>query len=189
MSGPGPWTTPVDPSLPGPTPVELGRPESTRLVAGGLVRLALGGGGPLGVPHLVVRREGQPERLVPLPAELTVGRGPEAGLALQDPGASRRHLRLRLDAGGGAEVVDLGSKNGLLLNGRRLGPRAAALRHGDRLTVGTTELCFQDPPAGPAPAAPPGAARPRRGAGLAPWALLLSAGLLGLAAAAMAALG
>jgi hypothetical protein len=182
--------------------------DPTRLAAGALVRRALRGEPVRALPHLVIRSPGAAERAVALPAELTVGRGPEAGLVLADGGASRLHARIRLAEDGAAAVEDLGSKNGLTLNGRALPAGPAALRAGDELRVGATLLRFEDPlstPADPeAPATAPGAGpgpdgpaaaevgsgaaasgrwpAPPRSAGL----LVAAAALLGLAALLLA---
>jgi pSer/pThr/pTyr-binding forkhead associated (FHA) protein len=59
---------------------------------------------------------------------------------LDDPNVSRRHAEVRRDGGGWA-VIDLGSTNGIKLNGRRVDQ--GALQPGDRITVGLTELTFE----------------------------------------------
>lgn len=67
-----------------------------------------------------------------------IGRSTECQLSLDDPLVSRQHAALTVD---GAEVTleDLGSRNGVRLNGRRIeGPERLA--HGDRLTIGTQEM-------------------------------------------------
>jgi FHA domain-containing protein len=69
---------------------------------------------------------------------LTIGRESEMDAVLSDPRASRRHARLYVQ-GDALIVEDLGSTSGTALNGVRLaGP--AALRAGDRLRMGETEL-------------------------------------------------
>ncbi|MBK9518880.1 MAG: FHA domain-containing protein [Anaeromyxobacter sp.] len=118
---------------------------ATRVAAGVLLRWALGGGSAPVAPHLVVLARGGGERSVALAEELIVGRDHGAGLRLADPGVSRRHARLRLGEAGQATVEDLGSKNGVVLNGARLASGAVALRPGDRLVLGGTELRFVDP--------------------------------------------
>jgi pSer/pThr/pTyr-binding forkhead associated (FHA) protein len=81
--------------------------------------------------------------VVPLTADCTVGRGAAAALRLSDPSASRLHLRLRVDAAG-TSAEDLGSRNGLSVNGGRArGLRR--LRSGDELEAGETLLRFVDP--------------------------------------------
>ncbi len=55
---------------------------------------------------------------------------------------SRQHAEIRREKGG-FWIVDLGSKNATLLNGRRIEPdRPYALQHGDRLLVGDFQIEF-----------------------------------------------
>lgn len=161
----------------------------TRLLAAALLRQARRGDAARSVPHLVVEAPGATARAVPLLPGLTLGRGPTACLPLRDPAASRHHARVHLGADGAAAVEDLGSKNGLRLNGRRLPPGPAALRDGDVLTVGGTALRFVDPlggaPDGPG-AGPPAAPRSCR-QGAAAWRLAAAAGLLAAAALLLSA--
>lgn len=76
-------------------------------------------------------------------APYRIGRSPDCDLALTDPDASRDHVALVRDFAG-VRARDLGSKNGLLLNGRPASgePR---LTHGDEIRVGATRLRFVDP--------------------------------------------
>jgi S-DNA-T family DNA segregation ATPase FtsK/SpoIIIE len=79
-------------------------------------------------------------RLVPLPAgRLTVGRSAEADVQLEDPRLSRLHAALETGPDG-IRVLDLGSTNGTLLDGRRLGSEPAALPSGTSVVVGDTRL-------------------------------------------------
>jgi hypothetical protein len=71
---------------------------------------------------------------------VSVGRSRECDVVLSDPNVSRRHAELRRE-GAGWEVVDLGSTNGLKVNGRRR--EQATLEPGDRITVGLTDLTFE----------------------------------------------
>jgi DNA segregation ATPase FtsK/SpoIIIE, S-DNA-T family len=68
---------------------------------------------------------------------MTIGRGNGCELMLSDALVSRRHLRLFL-APGSAEILDLGSANGILLNDEPV-TRGAWLP-GDRLRIGETVL-------------------------------------------------
>ena len=68
-----------------------------------------------------------------------IGRSRECDIQIADPNASRRHAELRRE-GDGFSIVDLGSTNGLEVNGRRT--QRAKLSDGDRVTIGTTELVF-----------------------------------------------
>lgn len=94
---------------------------------------------------------------VELPAgELVIGRGVECQLAVDDPLVSRRHAVLRVD-GSGLVVEDLGSRNGVRVNGMRIdGP--VRLSSGDRIDIGAQQLVIQEA----TPSAPPRGARYRR---------------------------
>jgi pSer/pThr/pTyr-binding forkhead associated (FHA) protein len=76
------------------------------------------------------------------PSRLVIGRGESAGLPLNDRDVSRDHLEIERDLDG-AIARDLASKNGLVVNGKRL--RERRLRHGDLLTVGSSDIQFEDP--------------------------------------------
>jgi Protein of unknown function (DUF3662)/Inner membrane component of T3SS, cytoplasmic domain len=69
-----------------------------------------------------------------------VGRSRECEVVVSDPNVSRRHIELRRGERGWA-AVDLGSTNGMKVNGRRLGH--AELEPGDRITIGITDLTFE----------------------------------------------
>lgn len=69
-----------------------------------------------------------------------LGRSDQAECVLRDPNVSRRHAELRQDASGQWEIADLGSTNGIKVNGRRV--TEAPLREGDQITVGTTTFRF-----------------------------------------------
>lgn len=66
--------------------------------------------------------------------ELTIGRAPGCAVLLDDPTVSSLHARLTR-RGGDVVLDDLGSRNGTLLNGRRL-KAPTALSPGDRVGVG-----------------------------------------------------
>jgi len=70
---------------------------------------------------------------------VVIGRSKECDIQIADPNASRRHAELRRE-GDAYWVVDLGSTNGLDVNGKRT--QRAKLADGDRFTIGTTELVF-----------------------------------------------
>ena len=71
---------------------------------------------------------------------VSVGSGPENAIRLADGAVSGRHAGLSIERGR-VEIVDLGSRNGVLVNGRRT-PRRV-LEDGDVVTVGLTELKFE----------------------------------------------
>ena len=73
-------------------------------------------------------------------AEILLGRSPECHITLEDPLVSRRHARICID-GDVATVADLGSRNGVRINGRVI-EGEAPIEDGDRLRLGTQELVF-----------------------------------------------
>ncbi len=74
--------------------------------------------------------------------EVHMGRELDNTLRLPDPSISRHHCVIR-KVGGGFEIQDLQSSNGVLVNGNRV--QASPLRDGDRITLGQVQLTFQDP--------------------------------------------
>jgi hypothetical protein len=70
----------------------------------------------------------------------TLGRSKAADCVLRDPNVSRRHAELRRSESGDWEIADLGSTNGVKVNGRRVG--SARLNPGDEVTLGTTSFRF-----------------------------------------------
>ncbi len=74
--------------------------------------------------------------------EVHMGRELDNTLRLPDPSISRHHCVIR-KVGGGFEIQDLQSSNGVLVNGNRV--QSSPLRDGDRITLGQVQLTFQDP--------------------------------------------
>ena len=70
---------------------------------------------------------------------VVLGRSREADVRVADVNVSRRHAELRQE-GAGYWIVDLGSTNGLEVNGKRTD--RARVRDGDRITMGSTEIVF-----------------------------------------------
>jgi hypothetical protein len=71
------------------------------------------------------------------PPGIVIGRGTEADLRINDPGVSRRHLELEVSIDG-VEAVDLGSTNGIQVDGTKV--RRARLRDGSMIKIGHTEM-------------------------------------------------
>ena len=70
-----------------------------------------------------------------------IGRSRECDLVLDDPNVSRRHAELRRE-GDGWVVADLGSTNGIKVNGRRVDEARASARR-RRSRSGLTDLTFE----------------------------------------------
>ena len=81
--------------------------------------------------RLVVRRE--------LAGPVVVGRARDADLFVPDTSVSRRHCRIEPEGAGWA-VVDLGSRNGMHIAGRRV--ERHVMSEGDELRIGDSVLRF-----------------------------------------------
>ena len=80
------------------------------------------------------------------PPGLLIGRGSEADLRINDPGISRSHAQIRVNAAGQGlqiDIVDLGSTNGILVNGQRV--QHAVLQEGTRIEIGSTRMLIHAP--------------------------------------------
>jgi len=71
--------------------------------------------------------------------QMVIGRSRECDIQIPDPNISRRHAEIRQD-GSAYWVVDLGSTNGILVDGRR--QERVKLRDGSHFTIGSTDVVF-----------------------------------------------
>jgi hypothetical protein len=74
---------------------------------------------------------------------VVIGRSRDCDIQIADPNVSRRHAEVRRE-GSAFWLVDLGSTNGIDVNGRR--QARAKLSDGDRVVLGTTEVVFRQEP-------------------------------------------
>ncbi|HZA19400.1 MAG TPA: DUF3662 and FHA domain-containing protein [Actinomycetota bacterium] len=94
-----------------------------------------------GATLVVLDDSGKPkERISITRAPVTIGRLSTSDVVLADSNVSRRHAEIRRDSSGWV-LVDLGSTNGSLVNGKLA--KEHALKHGDRISIGTSELLFE----------------------------------------------
>ncbi len=70
----------------------------------------------------------------------TLGRSEECEVTIEDPLVSRRHAQIAVDADE-VRLIDLGSRNGVKVNGRPVSG-SQALSDGDRIRIGTQDLVF-----------------------------------------------
>ncbi|MCA9668762.1 MAG: sigma 54-interacting transcriptional regulator [Myxococcales bacterium] len=88
----------------------------------------------------VVVHHGDNAEIVPLHegARLTIGRVPEADITVPETTLSRQHARIEL-VGADVWIEDLGSRNGVLINGEPMRTRTV-LRPGDDVAMGRVRL-------------------------------------------------
>lgn len=96
-------------------------------------------------PYLVLPTE-TGNRYLPLVGSncWTVGRGDDNNFVLPDRWISRNHAMLQCTETGDFYLIDLGSRNGSFVNGRRVSI-PVTLRNGDRVMFGQTEMQFHCP--------------------------------------------
>ena len=87
-----------------------------------------------------IRPDGSTQSFVVDGRPLTIGRGPDNGLVLQDSRASRHHARI-YGRQGALLLADLGSTNGSWVNDRRI--QEIALGEGDEIRIGDTVLIVE----------------------------------------------
>ena len=83
-------------------------------------------------------------RTVMLESEVTtIGTAPGSTVLLNDQGVSRKHAGIRRgpNMGDGYELADLGSTNGVYVNGEKVAKKKLQL--GDVIRVGATEMIFK----------------------------------------------
>lgn len=95
---------------------------------------------------LVLTPEGEEFHYILDLAEIQIGRDAQCTIPLTRPGVSRHHAQIRIE-GGQATIQDLGSTNGTLLNGKRLGEDPEPLRDGAVVTISRIEIRYIDPAA------------------------------------------
>ena len=83
---------------------------------------------------------GSGKRVVLSGSRVVMGRSRDCDVRLDDPNVSRRHAELRREEGGWV-VADLGSTNGVKVNGRRVSE--APLKPGDEIVLGLERLSFE----------------------------------------------
>lgn len=82
-----------------------------------------------------------------VPPGFTIGRGSDADLRINDPGISRQHARVQVreTLAGDVQVSieDLGSTNGVVVNGQRVSN--CVLDDGSRIEIGNTRMLVHSP--------------------------------------------
>ena len=104
---------------------EVGRKASFLVTHNAAIVVAAG---PLGGTEHLLQKE-----------RVTLGRGPGVDVLLDDASVSQQHAAFEL-AAAGFRIRDLGSTNGVRVNGSRVA--AADLKHGDKLEIGALSFRY-----------------------------------------------
>ncbi len=91
--------------------------------------------------------------------EYTVGRSTDNPICIQDTSVSRKHVTLRKESAGWM-VSDMGSGNGTIVNGEPISEETL-LANGDVITLGDSELRYEDTANSTAKVQAPSSPRPR----------------------------
>ncbi|MBN2361741.1 MAG: FHA domain-containing protein [Deltaproteobacteria bacterium] len=130
-------------------PLEFASSEKTEQLARRMVQEVLASmGEATEQPYLRVMNgpdEGKRFELSDAIAEVVIGRASECDFVVNDANISRRHAMVRKDWGG-ITIEDLGSKNGVVINDRKI-DGATALQDRDEIMLGQVRLTFIDPTA------------------------------------------
>jgi hypothetical protein len=84
----------------------------------------------------------QGKRMVLTGQSMTIGRSRDCDVIVEDPNISRKHAAVQR-SGSSWVIEDLGSTNGVLVNGRRVGA-PQPLHPGDRIELGTSEIVYDE---------------------------------------------
>jgi pSer/pThr/pTyr-binding forkhead associated (FHA) protein len=74
--------------------------------------------------------------------EVAIGKGPQNDIILPDASVSTAHAVIRFEDGV-YKIIDLGSRNGTLVNDARLGSEPRAIQHGDLIKMGHCAMTFR----------------------------------------------
>jgi hypothetical protein len=128
----------ADPELPEPRPADMG--HTMVYITSDRHQEALSEVRAPTRRRAIVLAEGK--RLVVAPGGAVIGRSRECDIVLADSNVSRRHAEIRPSGGQGWLIQDLGSTNGVRVNGRAVeGPHP--LESGDRVELGTVQVGFE----------------------------------------------
>ena len=92
--------------------------------------------------RIIVITPDKQQTVYPLAERITtIGRTPANGIQVHDGAASRKHCLIKL-VGDSYTLIDLGSANGIVVNGDRV--KEHDLTDGDRIKIGKTVLAFKE---------------------------------------------
>lgn len=94
------------------------------------------------MPYFEIQLTQKLHRVYDVGDETTIGRAPQCDIQLLSRAVSRRHAKTELGEDGVTIISDLGTKNGIKVNGARI-EGAAVIGEGDRLLVGDVSMIFR----------------------------------------------
>ena len=108
------------------------------------------------MPYLNIVTEGQntESRTVELGSEGIIGREKSNNIYIDDPRASRQHAKITKETDGSFLLVDMGSRNGIIVNNEKVSRRK--LIDKDRIVIGRTTLMYSESVAASGPASAQG---------------------------------
>ncbi|MDH3216703.1 MAG: FHA domain-containing protein [Candidatus Krumholzibacteria bacterium] len=126
-----PLSSLADPSVESTDP---GRPSTKPRAEGGVTTASK----PTGFPvMIIVKGPGAGKKLPLVPMSMSLGREHDNNIELKDEEVARYHARISFQRGQ-YTLEDLESSSGTWVNDEKI--KAATLKHGDKIRVGTTEL-------------------------------------------------
>ncbi|MCA8922250.1 MAG: ATP-binding protein [Planctomycetes bacterium] len=94
------------------------------------------------MPYFEIKLTQKLHRVYDVGDETTIGRAPQCDIQLLSRAVSRRHAKTELGEDGVVIISDLGTKNGIKVNGARI-EGAAVIGEGDSLLVGDVSMVFR----------------------------------------------
>ncbi len=128
-----------------PPPPDLGLPSSTSPAAHDETSLKLAAVEELSPWHIIIESGTSAGQRIPIDQDLLIGRDRNVNMHIDDPQASRRHALIQ-KAGQEYLLIDQNSTNGTALNGKQV-HQPAILKHGDRISIGDTQIRVEGYPA------------------------------------------
>ncbi|GAA2261838.1 MULTISPECIES: DUF3662 and FHA domain-containing protein [Kitasatospora] len=137
QEGAGAYGAPPPPASPPAMPPMPPAPPTVPPAAGGNVRPFPGSGGGAPTTRRWIEVNGARHQVTG--NGVVLGRSTEADVRIDDPGVSRKHAEIR--PGTPAMVLDLGSTNGIVVDGQHT--QRATLRDGSRIVLGSTTIVYR----------------------------------------------
>lgn len=94
------------------------------------------------MPHFEIQLTPKLQRVYDVGADTVIGRAPQCQIQLLSRAVSRKHARIEMGDQGESIISDLGTKNGIKVNGRRV-QGACVIGEGDVLVVGDVSMVFR----------------------------------------------